>query len=329
MARIETYTVADSPISGSDKLIGTDSAHDNATKNFTISEIADFIGGSGGSFVPYTGATDDVDLGVYALYSLGGVYTSSINISSGVYLSGDIGTSGQVLTSQGVGTAPIWTTPTSSNPTLQTVTDSGNNVTTNSMYSQASMSSIGVKSTDGNTRAYLSHFSNSGFLSLVTAAGDEGVIKVDNLTAGHDYQLPDAGGTIALASDIVFYRNKVTMSSSDIQNMDTTQIIAVPDPPAGKAISVTNIAVRTTAGTGYSTSNNILLRPVGGSSGICSTQSGPLGVGNGVFSENVQTTWYSPSPSNVALEFRGSQGVPPSGGTLGATVYITYQLIDL
>jgi hypothetical protein len=43
MAKIETYTIANSPISGSDKLIGTDSAHDNATKNFTISELFTFI----------------------------------------------------------------------------------------------------------------------------------------------------------------------------------------------------------------------------------------------------------------------------------------------
>jgi hypothetical protein len=43
MAKIESYTVAVSPISGSDKLIGTDTAHDNATKNFTISELFSFI----------------------------------------------------------------------------------------------------------------------------------------------------------------------------------------------------------------------------------------------------------------------------------------------
>jgi hypothetical protein len=43
MAKIETYTIANSPISGSDKLIGTDSAHDNATKNFTVSELFTFI----------------------------------------------------------------------------------------------------------------------------------------------------------------------------------------------------------------------------------------------------------------------------------------------
>ena len=48
MARIESYPAAPSPISGADKLIGTDSANNNETKNFSIQEIADFVG-----FSPY------------------------------------------------------------------------------------------------------------------------------------------------------------------------------------------------------------------------------------------------------------------------------------
>jgi hypothetical protein len=44
MARIESYVKATSPISGADKLIGTDSANNNETKNFTIQEISDFVG---------------------------------------------------------------------------------------------------------------------------------------------------------------------------------------------------------------------------------------------------------------------------------------------
>lgn len=43
MGKIQSYGTANSPISGSDKLIGTDSADNNATKNFTISEIQGFI----------------------------------------------------------------------------------------------------------------------------------------------------------------------------------------------------------------------------------------------------------------------------------------------
>jgi hypothetical protein len=49
MSKISTYTNAQSPISGSDKLIGTETGGivENATKNFTVQELADFIGGGG------------------------------------------------------------------------------------------------------------------------------------------------------------------------------------------------------------------------------------------------------------------------------------------
>lgn len=43
MGKIQTYSTANAPISGSDKLIGTDTANNNATKNFTVSEIQGFI----------------------------------------------------------------------------------------------------------------------------------------------------------------------------------------------------------------------------------------------------------------------------------------------
>jgi hypothetical protein len=46
MSKISTYTNAQSPLSGSDKLIGTETGGivDNATKNFTVQELADFVG---------------------------------------------------------------------------------------------------------------------------------------------------------------------------------------------------------------------------------------------------------------------------------------------
>lgn len=43
MAKIETYPAAPSPVSGADKLIGTDSVNDNATKNFSVEEIFNFV----------------------------------------------------------------------------------------------------------------------------------------------------------------------------------------------------------------------------------------------------------------------------------------------
>jgi len=54
MAKIETYTLAGSPISGADKLIGTDSANNNETKNFSVQEIFDFIFENGNLLDSYT-----------------------------------------------------------------------------------------------------------------------------------------------------------------------------------------------------------------------------------------------------------------------------------
>jgi hypothetical protein len=84
------------------------------------------------------------------------------------------------------------------NGTLQTVTDNGNNNTTNNIYSKNNNSIVGVKSNDNRPRAYMSHFGNSGYLTLFTPILDEGTIKVNNITANRDYQLPDASGTLAL-----------------------------------------------------------------------------------------------------------------------------------
>jgi hypothetical protein len=115
MARIETYINAQSPLSGSDKMIGTDSANNNETKNFTVSELANFIN-SGSGFVPYTGATQDLALGSFDMYLqdmyLNKVNTSEIDITTALYLNNNQGIVGDVLTSQGSGLAPIWTAAT-------------------------------------------------------------------------------------------------------------------------------------------------------------------------------------------------------------------------
>lgn len=115
MAKIESYNLAQSPLSGSDKLIGTDVSDSNATKNFSISELITFIAGSG-SFVPYTGATQDLDLASFDLLganvSLSGtVQSASVNATFDILINGNKGTSGQVLTSQGIGLPTVWQTP--------------------------------------------------------------------------------------------------------------------------------------------------------------------------------------------------------------------------
>lgn len=62
-----------------------------------------------GAYVPYTGATGDVDLGNYL------VYTYGIVLQGGTIVDGNDseGTLGQVLASQGPGNMPLWTDVTS------------------------------------------------------------------------------------------------------------------------------------------------------------------------------------------------------------------------
>ena len=64
MAKISTYPGPSSP-SLSDMLIGTDVNDMLMTKNFTISDILSIPGSS--TYVPYTGATTNVDLGGYGI----------------------------------------------------------------------------------------------------------------------------------------------------------------------------------------------------------------------------------------------------------------------
>jgi hypothetical protein len=66
MAKISTYPIISTPTLN-DLLIGTDVEDLNITKNFTIGDIAGLI--IGGSYVPYIGATENVDLGAFDITS--------------------------------------------------------------------------------------------------------------------------------------------------------------------------------------------------------------------------------------------------------------------
>jgi hypothetical protein len=66
MAKISSYPILSTP-SINDLLIGTDVDNLNITKNFSIGDIASFI--IGGSYVPYIGATENVDLGAFDITS--------------------------------------------------------------------------------------------------------------------------------------------------------------------------------------------------------------------------------------------------------------------
>lgn len=142
MAKISTYP-NDSSVSLGDRLIGTDVDNLDATKNFTIADI--FALGTATTFVPYTGATQNVDLGLFnldcSLLDAQAVQTKTLNVTlgpsnfggninhSGVLNTGFIqcqfgmnllggglgvgfagfqGNTGDVLLSQGMGVPPSW-----------------------------------------------------------------------------------------------------------------------------------------------------------------------------------------------------------------------------
>jgi hypothetical protein len=101
MAKISSYSTATPPVSGSDMLIGTDVLDNDATKNFTVNQLATFINGASG-FVPYTGATADLDLGSFSFYS------NDLYVLGAISANGSQGNAGEVLTSQGAGLPAIW-----------------------------------------------------------------------------------------------------------------------------------------------------------------------------------------------------------------------------
>lgn len=110
MAKISTYPFPATP-SLSDYVIGTDASDSLETKNFMISDIIDLADLP--SYVPYTGATQDVDLGTYSLYTYS-LYMSGGPIWDG---NGSPGSSGQILSSNGPGSSPTWENVSSLLPT--------------------------------------------------------------------------------------------------------------------------------------------------------------------------------------------------------------------
>lgn len=129
MAKISTYG-PDYSISVDDKLIGTDAENSNATKNYLVGDLLDFINENLTNIgVPYVGATQNVNLGTYnflADYIEGNEFYGQIvggdsleayeelkvYPNAPISLDGDEGNSGDLMISQGPLTNPIWQTQT-------------------------------------------------------------------------------------------------------------------------------------------------------------------------------------------------------------------------
>lgn len=103
MARISTYVI-DGTIVDDDKVIGSDANNSMITKNYTVGDLAAYIGYSIGNnyFVPYVNATQNVDLGAFDLTA------NSIIIGNQLISGGTAGLVGQVLMSNGSGSPASW-----------------------------------------------------------------------------------------------------------------------------------------------------------------------------------------------------------------------------
>ena len=114
MAKIENTTVYPTVTPAMDDyIVGTDVSDDNKTVTFLVSDIA---GGGGGLLQGLqsvldenNAATQDINLSGH-ISLLGGPGVAYLDTCQ-VYLSGNVGAPGQVLTSQGVGACATWTTP--------------------------------------------------------------------------------------------------------------------------------------------------------------------------------------------------------------------------
>jgi hypothetical protein len=123
MAKISTYPNVSTPTLP-DMLIGTEVTDNNATKNFMISDILGLIG-SLGVYVPYTGATANVNLGTFTLSSGGGDFFGPVYLDDALLDGAGVpGTVGQVLSSTVTGTQ--WINASSIGVPLQLVLDTSN-----------------------------------------------------------------------------------------------------------------------------------------------------------------------------------------------------------
>jgi hypothetical protein len=138
LARISTYVI-DGTIVDGDKVIGSDANNSMITKNYTVGDLAAYIGYSIGNnyFVPYVNATQDVDLGTFNLTA------NSIIIDNQLISGGTAGLVGQVLMSNGSGSPASWSYNIGSQ-TLRDVLIQGNTGNKNLILSNVTTSTIAL-----------------------------------------------------------------------------------------------------------------------------------------------------------------------------------------
>lgn len=173
MAKISTYPPVSSPTL-SDLLIGTEVTNDNATVNFSISDI---LALGSGLYVPYTGANANVDLGTYTLSSGGADFFGPVYLDDALLDgAGTPGTAGQLLSSTVTGTQ--WIDVSSLLSDLQDVLDLGNSADQNITLTGANNSFLMSGSNASIIQQGLtSHFQQTGATAYIRQDGQYGYIQ--------------------------------------------------------------------------------------------------------------------------------------------------------
>lgn len=225
MPRIRTYGT-DSVIQDADLLLGSDSLYQFETVNFSVGAIKTHILTSTAlSYVPYTGATGDINIGTNSIYTFGGAKLWDDGTVEGTTFQ-FAGASNSYI-SASVTAARNWQLPNQSG-TIALLSDIGaantlNDVLTsgNSSLLIANVGSIGLAdpfngnaygSVGGSKNRINFYGSTFGYLGYIgqntlSLASPAGVFQIsikgpDTLTASRTVKFQDKDGVVAYLSDV-------------------------------------------------------------------------------------------------------------------------------
>ena len=212
MSKIATYSLADTPLQLSDRLIGTEaprtppSATPLATKNFSLGELLQLFS----SEFPAPALQGVLDAGNTATQDInltGTITSTSIKPTNIVDMLNSQGTPLQIL-SKGVGGICWINAPSGGNQNLQQVTDVGNE-TTNPIISYEFITSVNSSTGKG------SAVSPNGVV-IAKNSNYAATIDADLISTNENFQLPDKsglGGIFAMTSDLADYLTLVDAES--------------------------------------------------------------------------------------------------------------------
>ena len=221
MGKISSYGIDATP-SLSDKLIGTDVDNMDTTKNFTIGQIIGLA--NLGSYVPYTGATGNVNLGSYSL-TANSIIKSGGTASQFLKADGSVDSNTYALSSALTNFVPY--TGASTNVNL-----GANNITANSFIKVGGTSAQFLKANGtvdsniyltANTLSVPQVLNGTSFVTQAPSALDTTLVVSFGASQSNVDVTLDAGGTIVFNTGGVYFIN----SFSSVERQGSSGGVAV------------------------------------------------------------------------------------------------------